>query len=96
MRKSIITDDISQCYECKCTTQNLERHHCIHGSGRKLADKYGLTVMLCMECHRGTEGVHGRDGAELDLKLKRIAQEAWEAKYGDRQDWYRIFGKSYL
>lgn len=94
--RSIITKDMSRCYECGCTG-NLERHHCIHGTaGRKLADKYGLVVMLCGDCHRGTKGVHGRDGAELDLKLKRIAQEAWEAKYGDRQAWHKIFGKSYL
>ncbi len=96
MKKSIITADETRCFVCG-SSYRLERHHCIHGtSGRKLADKYGLTVPLCFECHRGTEGVHGRDGAELDLELKQIAQRKWEGKHGGREAWLRVFGKSYL
>ena len=34
----------------------LERHHCMFGPNRKLSEKYGLIIPLCMECHRGNKG----------------------------------------
>ena len=87
---------VSICAECG-TTVNVELHHCIHGTaGRKLATRYHLLVGLCSDCHRGTNGVHGKNGHELDLKYKRMAQRAWENKNGDREKWIEIFGKSYL
>ncbi|MBO7672432.1 phosphoenolpyruvate carboxykinase [bacterium] len=94
--KSIIVSDLKQCYVCKSTV-NVEVHHCIHGvAGRKLATKYHLLVGLCPECHRGTNGVHGKNGHNLDNHLKQLAQHAWENKYGNREKWIEIFGKSYL
>ena len=94
--RSIITKDLKTCAECG-TTVNVELHHCIHGTaGRKLATRYHLLVGLCSDCHRGTNGVHGKNGHELDLKYKRMAQRAWENKHGDREKWIEIFGKSYL
>ena len=83
------------CYLCGISYP-LEKHHCIHGTaGRRLADKYGLTVYLCPACHRGSEGVHGKNGAWLDKKLKQTAQIAYEGKYG-HEKWMEIFGKNYL
>jgi hypothetical protein len=94
--KSIITKDLTVCAECG-TSINVEKHHCIHGiAGRKLATRYHLIVGLCSECHRGTNGVHGKNGHELDMKYKRLAQQAWEKKYGDREKFIEVFGKSYL
>lgn len=94
--KSIIVKDLKVCDNCK-TTQGVEVHHCIHGTaGRKLATRYHLVVGLCSECHRGKFGVHGKEGHELDLHYKKLAQEAWERKYGDREKFREIFGKSYL
>ena len=92
--KSIIADG-NCCYLCGAT-QGLERHHCLYGRGiRPLADKFGLTVMLCGRCHRdGKYGVHGLN-KEADLRLKRIAQITFEAKY-DHQKWMEIFKRNYL
>lgn len=70
----------------------LERHHCLHGTAnRKLADKYGLTVWLCKRHH---EEVHRN--ADTDLILKQRAQIAFEHQYGDRNDFLRVFGRSYI
>ena len=33
--------------------------------------------MLCGNCHRGTSGIHGRDGHTLDLKLKLKLQRKY-------------------
>lgn len=93
---SIITDNLKVCYHCG-SVRDIEVHHCIHGTaGRKLATKYHLVVGLCPECHRGTYGVHGKNGAYLDRQLKEIAQKKWEEKYGTREEWLAVFGRNYL
>lgn len=94
--KSIIQED-KKCFVCG-SVRDLEVHHCIHGTAnRKLADRYGLWVWLCPYHHRGTEGVHGRDGHDLDQRLKEIAQEVWQAQNnGTEADFRAIFGKNYI
>lgn len=94
--KSIIVDgDRHECWFCG-RTDNLELHHCIHGTAnRAQADKHGLWVYLCPECHRGTYGVHGKYGHEKDLTLKRVAQRAFEENNA-RELFRAIFGRSYL
>ena len=93
MGKSVLQSE-RECFICG-TTVNLEEHHCLHGAGnRKLAEKYGLKVMLCAQCHRGGSGVHFNRG--LDLKLKKYAQTYWESNIGTREGFMRTFGKSYL
>ena len=79
------------CFFCGSTSE-LQTHHCIHGTAnRKLADKYGLTVILCRRHH---EAVHQDEG--MDIALKMEAQRAWEKQYGSRNDFMRVFGRSYL
>lgn len=76
------------------TTRDLNLHHCLHGTAnRKKADKYGLTVYLCVPHHTGKNGVHFNK--EFDLYLKQRAQKAFE-KAHSRQEWMREFGKNYL
>lgn len=103
--RSIMTDDLKVCYFCG-KTENIDLHHCIHGKiGRKLATQYHLLVGLCQDHHRGMCGVHGKYGYELDLKLKKEAQVAWEnrrVKKGKssedtvRNEWIKIFGIDYV
>ena len=33
---------------------------------------------------------------EFDLQVKRECQERWEDKYGGREQFIKVFGKSYL
>lgn len=79
-----------------CGSPCVECHHVFHGSYRKNADKYGMMVWLCPAHHRGTEGVHGRDGHALDIQLKEYAQRYFETNLGTREDFRELFGKSYL
>lgn len=91
--KSVLQKE-KECYVCG-TTHNLHEHHCLYGtSNRKQAERYGLKVYLCQEHHTGGSGVHFNRG--LDLKLKKLSQEYFEAHYGNREDFIRVFGKSYL
>lgn len=86
---------IQRSKECLvCGTSIVEEHHCFFGSAnRKQSDKYGLTVWLCPEHHRGNSGVHFNP--ELDLEIKKMAQEAFEREHS-RDTFRSIFGKSWL
>lgn len=86
---------IKECYVCHSQI-GLERHHIIFGSsGRRLSEKYDLTVWLCYEHHRGTFGVHGKNGKDLNKKLKIEAQRAFERQY-THEAWMNIFHKNYI
>lgn len=89
--KSIIQHE-KKCYECGRST-SLQLHHCIHGTAnRKHADYYGLTVYLCYEHHRE---LHDRNN-EMDRRYMQLAQNCYEATHGNRNDFIKVFGKSYL
>lgn len=95
MSKSIIQKNKHECFICG-SQHGLERHHVIFGtSGRRLSEKYGLTVMLCYEHHRGRYGVHGMDGKELNRQLHVVAQTAFEGIHG-HDKWMTIIGKNFL
>jgi len=56
------------CENCKqYYGERLELHHILR---RKVPATANNTIMLCISCHRGTRGIHGRDGHGLDIKLK--------------------------
>lgn len=86
-----------ECYVCKATIP-LEYHHVFFGGrNRKKSDEDGLVVTLCPAHHRGTDGVHGKNGHSLDLKLKQEAQKIWMEYYGKTEDEFRTrYGKNYL
>lgn len=84
-------DHREQCFICGAHYP-LERHHCIHGTAnRRQAEKYGLCVYLCHRCHRELH-----DHGIYDRALQEYAQRYFEANYGSREDFRRIFGRSYL
>ena len=91
--KSILSD-AKECYFCK-STMNLHKHHIFFGTAnRKKSEEFGCWVYLCAGHHNMTDySVHFNK--ELDLKLKKECQKEFE-KYGSREDFRRIFGKSYL
>ena len=90
--KSIMQDDTEYCYFCG--RYGTEIHHIFFGTAnRKLSDKYGLTVGLCYNHHRGNKGVH--HNRELDLMIKRKAQERFIEVYPE-SDFLAVFGKNYL
>lgn len=65
------------------------------GKNRMNSDKHGFIVYLCEAHHRGTYGVHGREGSFLDLKLKRECQAKFEEKH-TRQEFMNIIGCNYI
>ncbi len=94
MSNSILCKD-EACIVCG-QRHGLERHHVMFGNPRRqLAEEDGLWVWLCPEHHRGTYGVHGRDGHELDSVLKRYAQRIYEQTHS-REEWMERYRRNYL
>ena len=91
---SVFTDDMDHCYFTGSAT--VERHHIFGGNpNRKYSEKYGFVIPLSPDLH--PNGVHaGKNAADIDLKLKQMAQRYFESHYGSRDDFRRIFGKSWL
>lgn len=95
--KSIIQKHNNHCFICQIPgNMQLEEHHIFFGTAnRKISEKYGLKVPLCYEHHRGTNGVHGKNGRSLDLRLKKIAQRKFEENH-TREEFVKLIGKNYL
>lgn len=99
MAKSIMQAE-KVCYVTGYEGRGLDLHHCLHGSNRKNADKYGLTVYLQHSIHMALHD-HRPPFNGLDARLKREAQMAFEREnpnnaFDPRADFMRIFGRNYL
>lgn len=84
--------------ECYITgsTYNLHRHHIYAGGRRKISEREGFWVYLIGELHnQSNDGVHGKNGHALDLKLKQDCQRAYEQNHS-RTEFINLIGKSYL
>ena len=92
-RFSIIVDDLDYCMVCG--RPHPHKHEVFFGEKqRKHSIKYGMVLPLCYIDHEGNDGPHMN--REIDMKYKQMGQEIWEETYGSREDFIRIFGKSYL
>ena len=93
---SVFTNDMDSCMFTGAAP--VERHHVFYSKGgemKPLCEKYGFIAPLRPDLH--PNGVFaGKDAKAVDLKLKRMAQEYYEAHYGSREDFIREFGKSNL
>lgn len=100
--KSIMHEKGGTCYLCERLEGNpfpqlsLQEHHVVFGgfgSGRKLSEKFGLKVYLCLRHHTaGKDSVH--QNQEIREMLCLDAQLQFEAKYPDLS-FTEIFGKNY-
>lgn len=91
---SAFTDDMDTCYFTGA--RPVERHHIFAGvANRKKCEEYGYVIPLRPDLH--PNGVFaGKDAKEIDKQLKEMAQRHFEEHHGTREDFRRIFGKSYL
>lgn len=90
MANSVMQKD-KVCYICG-TTRHLEKHHCMNGANRKKADKDGLWVWLCRDCHTGHRGVHQNAGLMRELKAQ--AQTIYEYDHS-HEEWMKEYGRNY-
>lgn len=102
MSKSILHNkDDKTCYLCMLLKNDysektgLQEHHIFFGSAnRKISEKYGLKVYLCLWHHtEGKEAVH--KNTEYDTLIKQTAQKAFIKKYS-AELFTEKFKKNYL
>ena len=93
-RYSLLTDDMKKCY-ITGSTQDIHIHEVYYGSAdRKKSIEYGCCVPLRADYHNmSSHGVHFNK--ELDLRLKREMQEAFEKKFS-HEKFMEVFHKNYL
>lgn len=90
---SVFTDDMDHCYFTGSAP--VERHHIFGGANRKNSEKYGFVIPLRPDLH--PNGVFaGEDAHRMDINLKQMVQKYFESHYGTREDFRKIFGKSWL
>ena len=80
-----------------CYAPGVHLHHIIKGRGKRKEHESSLSViLLCYNCHMGTNGVHGKNGRELDLRLKRELQEKYkELGYTEEEVREKMGGRLY-
>lgn len=94
MAKSILQRE-RKCY-ITGSTYNLHRHHIFAGSRRQISEREGFWVYLIGHLHnQSNDGVHGKNGHALDLKLKQDCQRKYE-ETNSREEWMLLMGKNYL
>ena len=104
--KTIMPTETDYCYLCgRFVRFDGHWHHCLHGTAnRAIADKEGLIVRLCRECHTGGKyAVHNYRAT--DQMLERDAQDVWETQYIVKNDvtreeareaFRKLFGNSFI
>lgn len=87
MESIVQTDDWDVCFICgRNRNAGLQTHHIFGGPNRRLSDEDGLTVRLCVDCHRKAH----RDRLTADYLhyqgrmayLEHHTQEEFRQRYG--------------
>ena len=61
-----------------------------------MSEREGFWVYLAGWLHNESEnGVHGKNGHELDFRLKQDCQRVYEETHS-REEWMAMMGKNYL
>lgn len=102
MAKSIMHDKQDRtCYLCVmlngdyAARTGLQEHHVVPGtSGRRLSEKYGLKVYLCLQHHTAGETA-AHQNIQTQRLLQQKAQEIFERKYS-HEKWMDVFGRNFL
>lgn len=85
-------------YSTVRTEVYYERHEVYFSKAyRQKSIDDGLIVFLTRKSHRGTNGVHGKNGDKLNRKLKKLAEKAWTSYYNKtKEDFIARYGRNYL
>ena len=85
-------------YSTVRTKKYSERHEVFFSKAYRMKSiKDGLILFLTEEDHRGTNGVHGKNGDKLNRYLKRTAEKAWISYYKKtKEEFQQRYGKNYI
>ena len=94
MSESIISNE-KVCFYCG-TPLDLHKHH-IYGAGkRNISEREGCWIYLCMHHHDdgSKESIH--NNPQFEKTMRQFCQYIWEQKRGSRDEFRKLFEKSYL
>ena len=85
-------------YSTVRTKRYSERHEVFFSKAYRMKSiKDGLIIFLTEQDHRGTNGVHGKNGDKLNRYLKKKGQETWMKYYKKtKEEFQKRYGKNYL
>ncbi len=93
MSKSILSNE-RECLVCG-DTRVLHKHHVYAGANRRLSEEYGCWCYLCPAHHTmSNQAVHRYK--PLDNALKMSCQAILESDGWSREQFIKIFGRSWL
>ena len=88
-RYSVFTNNMNKCYFCD--NPKMDKHEIYRGRNRNNSMKYGFVLPICRYHH----DLYQEDSVFNDYWHK-IAQQYFEEHYGTREDFIKIFRRSYL
>ncbi|HLR34552.1 MAG TPA: hypothetical protein VK071_04395 [Tissierellales bacterium] len=96
LRQKVLKRSKGLCELCH-SSYMVQVHHILGGRGRrKQQERLETLILLCWDCHHGNYGVHGKNGRELDLKLKLDLQGKYRKEgYTDDEIRELMGGKIY-
>lgn len=85
-------------YSTVRTKKYSERHEVFFSKAYRMKSiKDGLIIFLTEDDHRGTNGVHGKNGDKLNRYLKRTAEKVWISYYKKtKEEFQKRYGKNYI
>lgn len=88
----------SKKYSTVRTKKYSERHEVFFSKAYRMKSiKDGLIIFLTEKDHRGTNGVHGKNGDKLNRYLKKTAEKAWMKYYKKtKKEFVARYGQNYL
>lgn len=71
----------------------VQLHHIVSGNGkRRQHESVESVIALCYIHHHGTFGVHGREGRELNITLKRKLQNKYKNQGYEKEEIREMMG----
>lgn len=91
--------DYRTCFLCKrseTSFNRLEVHHIFQNANRNLSEKYGLTILLCANCHRCGFWAAHRSGDTMKYLHQYGQRKAMKEQGWTIEEFREIFGQNYL
>lgn len=88
-RFSVFTTDLNKCYLCPNKKEHL--HEIFAGRNRQNSMRYGFVLPLCHICHERYQ-----NDVIFNNKWYIKAQRYFEKNIGSRDDFIKVFGKSWI
>lgn len=89
-RYSVFSNDTKKCYLCD-STYKLTWHEIYAGKNRSNSMKYGLCLRMCLNCHSREQ-----ENSQFNDYWHKQGQLYWEEFIGSREEFIKIFRRSYL